>query len=130
MKDRSQVCTAGICAIAILLSLAAWLVAQNGPQFAPAQRLANNEMVLKLNASNGFYRIEAATSLPAWNSLFTLQSTNGVVNQQTDSAAPFLSSRFYRALELDGTNFLTGDHLVTTNGDVVIHPMNHASFAL
>jgi L-ascorbate metabolism protein UlaG (beta-lactamase superfamily) len=130
MKNRARVFTAGFFALAGLLGLAAWLAGQNAPQFAPAQRLPNNEMLLRLNASNGFYRIEAATNLPAWNSVLTLLSTSGVVNQETDSAAPFLSSRFYRALQLEGSNFLTGDHLVTSNGDVVIHPMNHASFAL
>ncbi len=130
MKDRNPLCMAGFFAIAGLLGLPAWLAAQSTVQFAPAQRLTNHEMVLKLSASNGFYRIEAATNLLAWDSVFTLLSTSGAVNQQTDSAAPFLNSRFYRALQLDGTNFLTGDHLVTTNGDVVIHPIGHAAFAL
>src|SRR5207237_1904748 len=29
-----------------------------------------------------------------------------------------------------GSNIFTGDHLVTTNGDVVIHPLVHASFVM
>src|SRR5580765_2810243 len=129
MKTRMHFWLPGLLATVPVLGLAAWLAAQDAPQFAPVQRLGNNETALKLTASNGFYRIEAATNLPAWNSLLTLLSTNGTVNQFTDSAAPFLSSRLYRALQLDGTNFLTGDHLTTTNGDVVIHAMNHATFA-
>jgi hypothetical protein len=31
---------------------------------------------------------------------------------------------------LDDTNSLTGDHLVTADGDVLIHPVNHASFVM
>lgn len=114
----------------LCLAGAGWLAAQSPPQFGLSQRLTNSEMALKLTASNGFYRIEAATNLFDWNSLLTLLSTNTAVNQYTDSAAPFLSSRYYRALQLDGTNFLTGDHFPTTNGDVVIHPMNHATFLM
>src|SRR5205814_2276191 len=70
----------------------------------------------------------ADTNLARWSSLLTLQSAG--VNQHTDSAAPFLSTRFYRAQQLSGTNNLTGDHLGTTNGDVVIHPVGHASFVM
>jgi len=130
MKNRFHLSPTGWLSIALLLTGGGWLAAQNGLQFSPAQRLTNKEIALTLTTSNGFYRIEAATALPAWNSLVTLLGTNTTVNQYTDSAAPFLDARYYRALQLDGTNFLTGDHLVTSNGDVVIHPMNHASFAL
>ncbi len=102
-------------------------------QFTSVLRLSNRELALKFNAPIGVdYRIDAATNLTAtnpfrWNSLLTLRSAG--VNQHTDGAAPYVSSRFYRAEQLPGTN-LTGDHLVTTNGDVVIHPVGHASFVM
>ncbi len=48
----------------------------------------------------------------------------------TDSAAPFLSTRYYRVEQLTNSNFITGDHVVTTNGDVTIHPLYHASVLL
>jgi hypothetical protein len=54
---------------------------------APAQRLPNHEMVLKLNASNGFYRIQAATNPLAWSSIFTLLSTSGMVEYARNSGA-------------------------------------------
>jgi L-ascorbate metabolism protein UlaG (beta-lactamase superfamily) len=111
------------------LALATLLEAQSTPQFAPLQRFSNNEILFRLNASTGMvYRIETSTSLPDWKSLLTIRGTGS--NQYTDSAAPYYPSRFYRATELSGTNFLTGDHLITTNGDVVIHPINHASFVM
>jgi L-ascorbate metabolism protein UlaG (beta-lactamase superfamily) len=55
---------------------------------------------------------------------------NGANLGYTDSAAPYVISRFYRAQPLTGTNLFTGDHLVTTNGDVIIQPRNHASFVM
>ena len=115
-----------------LVGLLGWtglLAGQEAPQFSGIQRLTNNEVLLQLKASAGlYYRIETSTSLPQWNALFTLLSTG--TNQYTDSAAPYLGARLYRALQLTGTNILTGDHLATDDGDVVIHPINHASFVM
>src|SRR6185436_13350340 len=42
----------------------------------------------------------------------------------------YLISRVYRAFQLNGTNNLTGDHLVTDDGDVTFHPINHATFVM
>jgi L-ascorbate metabolism protein UlaG (beta-lactamase superfamily) len=98
-------------------------------------RLTNREMFLRFNAPVGTnYRVDVATNLPVdtnlprWNSLLTLRSAG--VNQHTDAAAPYLSTRFYRAEQLTNANALTGDHLATTNGDVIIHPVVHASFVM
>ena len=99
------------------------------PQFTGIERLTNWEILLKMSAPAGLnYRIDASTNLPQWSGLVTLQSTG--VNQHADSAAPYLSQRFYRAAQLDGPGVFTGDHLATQNGDVVIHPINHASFVM
>lgn len=129
MKSCLGLAVGKLCLFAFLLGLAGSLIAQEAPQFTGIQSLTNREMLLKLSASNGLnYRIEVSTNLPEWQSLLTLLSTG--VQQHTDSASPFLGLRFYRAFQLTGTNILTGDHLVTTNGDVVIHPINHASFVM
>lgn len=108
--------------------------AQNA-QFTNIVRLTNREMALKFIAPAGTnYRIDVATNFPVttnispWSSLLTLRSAG--VNQHTDAAAPYASSRFYRAEQLTNASVLTGDHLVTTNGDVVIHPLYHASLVL
>ena len=104
-------------------------VAMAQPSFTGIQRLTNQEILLRLGGATGVsYRIEASTNLPEWNGMLTLFSTG--VTTYTDSAAPFLSRRFFRAQQLTGTNHVTGDHLVTTNGDVVIHPLYHASFVM
>jgi len=116
-------------ATACLLGLAGALAAQTAPQFTDIHPLTNREILFQLSAPTGqLYRIDVSTDLLQWSSLLTLLSPG--FNQHTDSATPFLSSRYYRALQLTETNILTGDHLVTDDGDVVIHPINHASFVM
>jgi L-ascorbate metabolism protein UlaG (beta-lactamase superfamily) len=104
-------------------------------QFSEVRRLTNREVAFRFSAPVGTnYRIDVATNFPAdtnlprWSALLTLQSAP--VNQYTDSAAPFVSTRFYRAEQLTNAATLTGDHLATTNGDAVIHPIGHASFVM
>lgn len=102
--------------------------AQSQPEFTLIEQLSNAEVRLSLTASPGFYRVDASTNLSQWAPVLTLQSAG--LRQFTDSAAPFLPARFYRAEEVGGANIVTGDHLSTTNGDVVIHPHRHATTLL
>jgi L-ascorbate metabolism protein UlaG (beta-lactamase superfamily) len=131
MLNKNQL-TAGIeCLLlsAMLGGMAGSLRAQQAPQFAGLQRLTNSEAVLKLSAPAGLnFRIDASTNLIRWDFLTTLRSAGSI--QHTDSAAPFLASRFYRAVQVAGTNVVTGDHLATDAGDILIHPINHASFVM
>lgn len=102
---------------------------QSGPQFLTPQRLTNQEVLLRLSALAGaYYRVDVATTLPQWQPLVTLQSTG--VNVHVDSGAPYANPRFYRAEQLPPSGVFTGDHLTTTNGDVVFHPINHASLVM
>jgi L-ascorbate metabolism protein UlaG (beta-lactamase superfamily) len=121
------------CRFAVLLGLITLSVFRTestaAPGFATWQRLTNREMRLTLTASNGAYcRVDVSTNLAQWDGFVTLLSVGS--NSHTDSAAPYLISRFYRGQELTGTGHVTGDHLTTTNGGVVIHPVYHASLAL
>jgi L-ascorbate metabolism protein UlaG (beta-lactamase superfamily) len=114
---------------AVVLTVSACLGMGQPAQFTGIQALTNKEILLQLTAPAGLtYRIEAATNIVDWTSLLTLTSTG--VNRHADSATPWLQSRLYRALELTGTNNATGDHLATTNGDVIIHPMFHATLMM
>jgi len=120
--------------IGCALVLGAMVLAQNA-QFTSIQRLTNREVALRFSAPVGTnYRVDVATNFPAdtnlqrWSSLLTLRSAG--VNQHTDGAAPFASARFYRAEQLTGTNIITGDNLSTTNGDIVIRPLYHASLLM
>lgn len=100
-------------------------------QFTGFRLLTNAEVALTLAAPTGInYRLEAATDLAGWNALVTFPTNNPTSLSYTDSAAAFLGGRFYRALELTGSTNFSGDHLQTTDGDVVIHPLYHASLVL
>lgn len=112
-------------AMAAALAPAAWA---QGIQFTNITRLSNGQVVLKFLAPTGVnYRLDAATNLSApndtrWTPLASTQSAG--LNQFTD--APSASVRFYRA----STNVLRGDTLFTTNGEVVMQPLYHASVAM
>jgi L-ascorbate metabolism protein UlaG (beta-lactamase superfamily) len=120
-------------ALLAVLGITATASAQNA-HFTNITRLTNRELSLRFVAPVGTnYRIDTSTNLGAtnslrWDSLMTLRSAG--MNQHTDSAAPFSSTRFYRAEQLTNANALTGDNLSTTNGDIVFHPLYHASFLM
>lgn len=119
----------GTAAVVLLLGAAGVAAAQEAPQFTDMRRLTNKEALFQLSAAAGLnYRVEVSTNAASWNSLVTLLGTGSY--RHTDSAALYLDSRFYRALQLNETNVLTGDHLGTANGDAVIHPLFHASFVM
>ena len=125
----------GVIAFGVGVLFCSLLSRAQDPRFSEIRRLTNREVSFRFNAPVGTnYRIDVATNFPAdtnlprWSSLLTLQSA--AVNQHTDSAAPYLNARFYRAEQLTNATVLTGDHLVTTNGDVVIHPIGHATFIM
>lgn len=90
-------------------------------------RFTNREVIVRFN-STGQVRIDASTNLPQWHPLLTLTSTG--LNQHLDAATPYLQQRFYRAEQLPGATNVTGDWLVTTNGNVLIRPVTHASFVM
>lgn len=97
-------------------------------EFRPLRIQTNRETLIQLTAPGmQNYRIDTSSNVMQWDSFLTLRS--GGLNSHTDSATPFLSQRFYRATQVE-SNSLTGDHLVTTNGDLVIHPLYHASLLM
>jgi len=132
MKVRCQQARFGVVIgwLACGLLRAALLPAQTPPEFTTIQPLTNKEVRLQLNAPTGLgYRIDASTDLSGWNSLITLTGATTSL-QITDTAAPFLSARYYRAEQLSLSNLMTGDHLPTAQGDVIIQPISHASFVM
>jgi L-ascorbate metabolism protein UlaG (beta-lactamase superfamily) len=129
MKTRLNFILLSCTLAIILLESGRILKAQDVPRITKIQRLASKEIVLDLSATAGLnYRIDVSTNLTDWISLMTVRSTGSI--QHTDAAAPNLGSRFYRALPIIGTPLLTGEHLVTTNGEVVIQPLFHATFVM
>lgn len=104
-------------------------IAQSDLQFTRCQLSTNRELLLTLSAPVGAVcRIQTSSNLVDWQALLTLASIGA--NQHTDSAAPFLPLRYYSVRQLAETNALTGDHIQSDNGDIVIHPVNHASVVI
>ncbi|HYG24942.1 MAG TPA: MBL fold metallo-hydrolase [Verrucomicrobiae bacterium] len=119
-----------IAGVVTLISAIVPLLHAASPEFTSIRQLTNREVAFTLAAPAGSARrVEVSTNVSDWSSLVTFSST-GTTLQHTDSAAPFLPERAYRAYAFSGTNVLDGDHLATTNGDVVIRPVNHASFVM
>ena len=107
----------------------AWLFAAGDPPGLEVTRLANGEVLISQTTDpNSYHRIEASPDLQTWQPLFTLLSTGAM--SHTDSAAPYFGKRFYRVQPLAAAPVLTGDHLATSAGEVVIRPVNHASFVM
>src|SRR4051794_23048617 len=99
--------------------------------FTDVKRQTNSEFSFTLNAPVGrSYRVETSTNAQSWNGFLTFATNTTTSLQHTDSAAPFLPTRYYRATRVETTNVLSGDHLTTTNGDVIIRPVDHAGLAL
>ena len=131
MKTSLGIFHSGMWMVLLELGFSAAAIAQELPQFTDIQALTNKEISLRFTAPTGLnFRIDAATELPAWNPLVTLPASTATSLQHTDAAAPYLSQRYYRAQQVSGTNVLAGDHLVTDAGDVVIRPINHATFVM
>src|SRR5689334_18932636 len=104
------------------------VIGQQTPQLALPLLSTNHEALLGVAAPTGqSIRIEASSDLATWTGLNTFLATAS--NSYTDSAAPFLPQRFYRVGKAE-TNALTGDHLVTSDGEATIHAINHATFVL
>ncbi len=104
---------------------------QQPPQFTGAQRLKNKEMALTLTSGPGvIYRIGTGTNLSYCEGLVTFPVTAAKSLQYTDSAAPFLPSRYYRAEAFTNLAMVAGDHLPTADGEVVLQPRFHATFVM
>jgi L-ascorbate metabolism protein UlaG (beta-lactamase superfamily) len=129
MKSRAELFLLSYGVGIIVLISGIWLASTFAAVTPTVQRLANGDVRIDHSTQAAqYYRIEASTDLQTWEPMVTLLSPGML--QHTDSAAGYYPKRFYRIGQVTGTNILTGDHLVTTSGDVVFHPINHASFVM
>lgn len=116
-----------VCAATVLLGV---VCAQAQLQFptGAVRVLTNKEVTISLTGATGSnITLHAGSDASVFNRLLTFRSTG--VNNHLDTAGPYHSSRFYSALYAP-PNAITGDHLMTTNGEVIIQPVNHASFVM
>ncbi len=95
--------------------------------FPKAEVLTNKELRLQVTVPTAtLARVETSTDLVNWNGFFTIGAG---LTTQTDVFAPFAPLRYYRAQQVPAGT-LTGDHIQTDAGDLVIHPVRHASFVM
>ena len=111
--------------IAALAALA-WLALAQSPRIDSAQRLENGDLQLAVaHPAGAFFRLQASDDLSQWINVSTVRSDGTAT--LTDTGAALAPSRHYRAVPLEGQDWLTGDHISTSAGDAVVHPINHAS---
>lgn len=111
------------------LTLLTQPAAQTPPAFVSARLLAHGDVGLGLATTAGqAYRIDTSPDLDDWTALVTLRGAGTV--EHVDSTLPRPEARYYRAEQLADAGALTGDHLATSQGDAVIHPLNHATFVM
>jgi L-ascorbate metabolism protein UlaG (beta-lactamase superfamily) len=104
-------------------------VAQALGRFDRIEAVDQGEVSLVFTApAGGGWRLDTSVGLSGWQPWLSFKSQG--VNEHLDSGAAYQDRRFYRAVELASAAVLTGDHLPTANGDLVIHPVNHASLVL
>jgi L-ascorbate metabolism protein UlaG (beta-lactamase superfamily) len=117
--------------IIIILAVLCWLFrcgAQEALRVELLQVATNRDVTVRMtNATSRFLTLERSTNVGKWEALSTLKAPAA---DFVDTGASYREQGFYRALALDGTNVLTGDELPTDNGNLTIHPVNHASFVM
>lgn len=75
------------------------------------------------------YRIEASSDLNHWQPIRTV-ARDGATGEYSEPLPPGAARRFFRAVALEPGSGLTGDYLATDAGEVLIHPVDHASFVM
>jgi L-ascorbate metabolism protein UlaG (beta-lactamase superfamily) len=89
--------------------------------------LTNREARVRLTVPAGTAaRVDVSTNALDWSGFLTIGAGSLT---HTDSFAPYAPIRYYRAEQL-AAGAVTGDHIPTANGDIVIHPVTHASFVM
>ncbi|MBN8249866.1 MAG: MBL fold metallo-hydrolase [Verrucomicrobia bacterium] len=87
---------------------------------------------LLLEAPSGVpYRLESGSLRDDWRPRITFAGTGSnrvQLLEPAEVANP--AGEFFRAVVVEDPLAVTGDHFATTDGDVVVHPVNHASFVL
>lgn len=116
--------------LGIIATVALLCAAQTELKFQPLYRATNGMVILSLQAPSGnLYRLRSSENLANWIDLTTFPVSLGIC-RYTDMAATFLPNRFYQATQLPNTNYIWGDHIQTDDGDVIIQPINHATFVM
>ena len=100
--------------------------AQILPRIDSVSVRTNGTVALRVASEVGRrHRLEASSDLGTWQAVSTFAGAAAV--DFVDGLQPRPEARFFRVRTLEDGAALTGDHLDTTAGDAVFHPVNHAS---
>jgi len=106
-----------------------WPSLLDAPSLTLFRALTNHETQIRYSvATSGQAQIQSSSNLLNWDTLATFPPSSSVLF--IDSGAPYAARRFYRGVDTPLTNSLAGDNISTTNGDIIIHPINHATFVM
>jgi L-ascorbate metabolism protein UlaG (beta-lactamase superfamily) len=95
------------------------------PTLKAVQVQNSQEIRLQISApTNQVCRLEISSDLTAWRRSVTWLPTKSSLINYTDSAAPFVDRRFYRLQSATETNVALGDHLLTSEGEVVFRQVS------
>jgi L-ascorbate metabolism protein UlaG (beta-lactamase superfamily) len=91
---------------------------------------AEGELVFRFETADGMlYRIESSHDLESWHPIRTIEG-DGTTMDYSEPIDSKVGQKFFRVASLTAGTALTGDFLVTNSGDVLIHPIDHASFVM
>src|SRR5688572_25887960 len=116
--------------VLLLVGIVLITYGQINPPSTSLRMLTNREALLTITNAPSTSNVTLRIYHPALDQfvpLLTFRSTG--VNNHIDTATPYLNSRFYNS-RIVAPNAITGDHFTTTNGDLIIQPINHASFVM
>ena len=127
-----------VLAMCVLTVSAVFLAANPSPTELSVVWMPSGEA--QLSPSPGFpegtYRLEYSDDLVNWHGLANVSSGSSGFSYSDGSGTPAggtkerLRQRYYRAVSEQNETAITGDILSTDAGEVVIHPVDHASFVM
>ena len=74
------------------------------------------------------YAIQHSEDLASWQTRASMTNTRGRLTHEIHEATA--SKSFYRVVQLEDPTTLTGDHIPTETGDLIIHPVEHGTFTM
>ena len=91
--------------------------------------LTEGRIRLRITAPrNHDYQVQFSQDLITWQTVSTTGNRRGNFIYESDDSKP--THQFYRVVQLTEPAPLTGDHIPTGIGDLIVHPVNHGSFVM
>jgi len=117
------------CLSLVLTSTAIWAQEEIPTKIDSVDPLTDGRIRLRITAPrNHDYQVQVSQDLNTWQTTSTTGNRRGNFTYESDDSNP--THQFYRVVQLAEPAPLTGDHIPTTVGDLIVHPVNHGSFVM